>query len=220
MKLKTLIATSAVAVAMASSAIANECTFTGFNLGVNVGYGTGSANSSYSNVAGTNTISNNLSLKGVVGGVQAGYIKEFGKFVAGLEATFNLSNTQGKVTATTAVPGSAFFKVNRRNAFGLAANLGTKLNNWLLYVKLGWESANFKLTSGSSATNSTLSKSKRLNGFAPGLGVATMLTHNVMFGVEWTYAFYSKQSGKASNGDRSSYTPRIADVKLKLGYKF
>lgn len=215
MNFKTLIASSAVAVALATSAMADAHKMTGFYAGVNVGYGAGRTNIDSKNL--TSPVKNDAGLEGVIGGLHLGYQHDFNnQFVGGLELSGNLSNTNGKVS----VDGDKITDLKRKHAFGIAARLGMKINSWLAYVKLGWESAKFDLTGASTAAaDATAKKSHRLNGFVPGIGMETMLTQNIMFGGEWTYTMYSSKSFKTGDIDHK-VKPRIGDFKLRLSYKF
>jgi hypothetical protein len=223
MTFKTVLASTAIAAALATSAMAAE-TFTGPYAGVNFGYGAGhiDAKTTAKHGAGTESTKNNNGLKGVIGGLHLGYQKDFGQFVAGLEASANLSNTEGKNRAD-----KYSSSLKRKNAYGIAARLGMTLNTWLAYVKLGYESAQFeaKFTDTFAAAPNQINgkKKSRINGFVPGFGMETKLTPNVMFGGEWTYSMYSRKTYKAAAGTTevtAKSKPSIGDFKLRLSYKF
>lgn len=201
MTFKTMIATSAVALAIATSAMADS-NFSGAYIGGNFGYGAGKIKS---NVALTNntTASSELGMTGVIGGLHTGYQHQFGMFILGAEASANLSNTENETTVSGAVESKV--RLKRKNAFGLAARAGVAINSWMTYAKLGWENAKFEANAdGSKGT-------ARLNAFVTGLGVETVVAKNVMLGTEWTYSFYQ---------NKDSIKPRIGDFKVRLGYKF
>jgi opacity protein-like surface antigen len=224
-KIVTLIVTSAVAASIATSAAANT-NMTGFYIGVNAGYGAGKDKAHISNNKGIN-IKKDKDLKGAVGGLHFGYQQDFGQFVAGLEGSTSLSDTKASITSGTRARAlKATFK--RKHSLGVAGRLGVKLNNWLAYVKLGYENATF-----SRNLNKTFgvvgsgSKSKRLNAFVPGIGFETLICDHVMLGGEWTYSLYSGKNfndkvgkGKAKAHISDKHTPQIGDFKLRLGYKF
>jgi opacity protein-like surface antigen len=179
-------------------------TFTGPYAGVNFGYGAGHIEMKDSSAKTKTT----HGMKGVIGGLHLGYQKDFGQFVAGLEASANLSNSESKNNYT-----DGRIVLKRRNAYGLAARLGMTLNTWLAYVKLGYENAKFDYRFNDTKDN------KRLNAFVPGFGMETKLTPNVVFGGEWTYTMYSKKSFKKIDNDEK-VKPSIGDFKLRLSYKF
>lgn len=211
MKMNQILSAALISTAMTTAAMAEHGKMTGFYVGVNGGYGVGHGDMS-SLPARTTLNSSDYGLGGFVGGLHTGYQKDFGCMVAGLELAGNLSNTDGDDKTFTNK-----LTFERKNAFGAAARLGFKLNTWLVYAKLGYENAKFKVSSA-------VSSSKRHNAFVPGLGMETMLTSNVMFGGEWTYAMYNKKTyaiSVATGGEtRASFKPRVGDFKLRLGYKF
>ena len=217
MTFKTVLASTAIAAALATSAMAAE-TFTGPYAGVNFGYGVGHVDAK-TNVTGANATSykDSKGIKGTIGGLHLGFQKDFGQFVAGLEASANLSNTEGKDTSATA---STSFK--RKNAYGIAARVGMTLNTWLAYVKLGYENARFesKVTNTITTPKINFKKKSRVNAFVPGFGMETKLTPNVMFGGEWTYAMYSRNNLKVNDTVSVKNKANIGDFKLRLSYKF
>lgn len=213
--IKKMIATSAVALGLATSAMAADTNFSGLYLGGNFGYGAGTAKQD-NREAGANHRAADLSMNGVIGGLHTGYQHQFGLFVLGAEAAANLSNNDG-----SAKEGTVKTSFKRKHAFGLAARAGVVLNEWMTYAKLGWENAKFDYkVSGSTTAANNVSKNKRLNAFVTGLGLETLVAQNMMLGAEWTYTFYKKKSYAAAGDAADKVKPRIADFKVRLGYKF
>lgn len=207
MKMNHILSAALLSTAIATSAMADTNKMTGFYVGVNGGYGVGHSESKSTPVGNLPKVTHGM--KGFVGGLHAGYQKDFGCMVAGLELAGNLSANKGKDEAL-----SPTLTFKRKNAFGAAARLGFKANSWLVYGKLGYESAKF-------AVSQRTSSGKRHNAFVPGLGMETMLTNNVMFGGEWTYAMYSnKKHAVLTSPEKVSLKPSFSDFKLRLGYKF
>jgi opacity protein-like surface antigen len=198
---KKILAVAAVAL-LSTVASATSKNMTGFYAGVNVGAGAGKTRITQSNgdrdEVGTN---------GFLGGFLFGYQRDLGSLVGGLEAGFDLSNQKASARVGTT---STTFK--KRDSWNLALRMGTKINSWLVYVKAGYESAKFRYTE----TN-IRAESKRHGAFVPGIGMETMLTNNVLFGGEFTYASYSRKTYRNSN---HRIRPHTADFKLRLGYKF
>ncbi len=215
MTLKTMIAASAVALTVATGAMADS-NFTGAYLGGNVGYGFGSLK--VSDDFGPITTNNDMSLTGFVGGLHGGYQHQLGMFVVGAEASANLSNTKGSGSLVVDGAASTFVSVKRKNAFGLAARLGVAVNSWMVYTKLGWENAKFDFSSSETigAVTTDAKANKRVNAFVAGLGFETVVADHVMLGGEWTTSFY--KSKKIS--DDAVKKLRIGDFKVRLGYKF
>tara|TARA_R110002095_G_scaffold200627_1_gene180978 strand:+ start:1406 stop:2056 length:651 start_codon:yes stop_codon:yes gene_type:complete len=216
MTFKNMIATSAVALAVATSAMADTTNFSGAYIGGNFGYGAGKAEINNREAAPNNS-SIDMGMSGVIGGLHTGYQHQFGMFILGAEAAANLSNNDG--TSKDAAEKTSF---KRKHAFGLAARAGVVINNWMTYVKLGWENAKFDYkVSGNVAPflADNVSKSKRLNAFVTGLGFETLVAKNMMIGAEWTYSFYQNKTLSAGVVDDKA-KPRIGDFKVRLGYKF
>jgi outer membrane immunogenic protein len=211
MTFKTMIATSAVALAIATSAMADS-NFSGAYIGGNFGYGAGKADHNTNQPAPEN-LSFDFGMTGVIGGLHTGYQHQFGMFILGAEASANLSKGGASIE-----DGVGKRSIKRKNAFGLAARAGVAINSWMTYAKLGWETAEFN-TKVSGNGDLDFSKTKRVNGLVTGLGFETLVAKNMMLGAEWTYTFYKKTSFVAAS-PKDMTTPRIGDFKVRLGYKF
>lgn len=206
-KLAVLLAASA----FATSAMAAETSnMTGFYVGANGGYGVGK--STVKNAA--EKAKGTVALDGFLGGLHAGYQKDFGCLVAGLEAHGYLSNTKGNETtsATESLTGK------RKHGMGVSGRLGAKLNSWLTYVKVGYDRAKFTTTEKDNGVTLP-SKSKNANGLVLGLGAETMVSSNVALGAEITQTLYKGYTQKSSGVDHK-INNRVADFKLRLSYKF
>jgi outer membrane immunogenic protein len=127
--------------------------WTGFYVGGNVGYGWGNADT-FVNPLPTAAIFVNLlpqtlspDPKGVIGGVQAGYNWQAGKFVVGVEADIQGSDVNGNVSVNpiiqnnnTPFPGAGFLASHQRlDWFGTARLRAgfTPVDRLLLYVTGG-----------------------------------------------------------------------------------
>ena len=127
--------------------------WSGFYIGGNVGYGWGNADTSFnplpSAVAFVNLAPTTLGPdpQGVLGGVQAGYNWQAGKFVFGLEADIQASDIHGNAVLTPIIqnngmpfPGAGFLSASQRiDWFGtVRARAGfTPVDRLLLYVTGG-----------------------------------------------------------------------------------
>lgn len=221
MKLKNLAIVSAVALSAAGSAYADaHCT--GFYLGLNAGYGFGSSKTKYNDKSDANQNPNHdarIGIEGFDGGLHLGYQHDFGKFVAGLEASGALNHADGSSRSIESVRDRLY--VERKHAFGIAAKVGAKLNSWLAYVKLGYERASFRAKYDDPVTAANvISGTKNLNGFLAGVGMETMLTSHVMFGGEYAHTFYGKATASNAINDTVKVDPRYGTFKLRLSYKF
>ena len=177
--IKTMIATSVVALGLATGAMADSH-FSGAYVGGNFGYGFGKTDYN-KNETVADKAKTDMGTSGFVGGFHGGYQHQFGMFVVGAEAAFNLSNTEAKNT-----DGAEKESLKRKHAFGLAGRLGVAINSWMAYTKLGWERARFDFRhSGEAVVANNFSKKKSLNGFVAGLGFETVVANNMMVGAEW-----------------------------------
>lgn len=99
------IALALVSTALVSSAAmaADGASFTGFNLGANLGWSVGSSRFAANQTSGldTDSFTHDIGSKGAVGGLSVGYGKQFGKGYLGLEAWGSLSNTNGTVSTNS-----------------------------------------------------------------------------------------------------------------------
>ena len=127
--------------------------WSGFYIGGNVGYGWGDADTSFnplpSAAAFVNLAPTTLGPdpQGVIGGVQAGYNWQAGKFVVGLEADIQASDIHGSAVVTPIIqnngvpfPGAGFLSASQRiDWFGtVRARAGfTPVDRLLLYVTGG-----------------------------------------------------------------------------------
>lgn len=194
---KLALAGTALVGALATSAMAGECSFSGFYLGGQLGAGTTNTNVKES----ATPLNAKVAATGVIGGLHAGYGKHFpNRFYVGLEAYGNLSSNNQTHTV-----GAVRLKTQRNNSFGLALRPGVVFGNALFYAKAGVESANFKVGDDKS----------RRTGFVPGLGVAFHATDHVIVGVEATHTFYnSRKVGTAK------MQPQATDFFARLSYKW
>ena len=230
------IAISSIALSAANAA-ADVRNMSGFYAGGNFGYGMSSAKATVNskNVAAARSVAVNqdLGLKGMRGGLHLGWGKVFqNKLYAGLEASADLSNTDGK-SDSTASNANLNMTAKRRNSFGIAARLGGMLGSMLTYVKLGVDTAKWKFSATETNSDalggvgsSSATKNERLTGFVTGLGMETMITDRVIVGAEWTYTRYRNSSNLDLSRPRSNeslqvkFKPQTNDFRVRVAYKF
>jgi outer membrane immunogenic protein len=226
--------TSTGSVSVGTSAPA--CNFSGFYLGLGLGYDSTSGKiEGTSTAAGASTSDNRLSvMKGVNGGVFAGYGKEMGasRVYLGLEASYLLSGE--KVNHEDL---QVTFSTKKKDTLELAFRLGVAMNNALPYVKVGF--ANSKFEFSSLAYNAAVpsvfgpfKESKRLNGFLVGTGIDLKVSRNMMMGLGYTYTMYKDQKSKqysidgvlapaaSDNVSFQNKKPTSHNVMLRAAYTF
>lgn len=197
--------------ALATTAVANDTNgFSGFYVGGNVGYGTASYKTAYD--ANTST---DIAGKGVLGGLQIGYGKQFvNNFYTGLEATGSLSGNKGSDRAGT-------FKadVKRTNSFGVHVRPGYVFGNTLVAAKIGIESAALKFSTRNTATPANdASSNSRKTGFVVGAGIDTKVSDHVVVGLQGTQTFYKSVSfGKTANA-KTNIKTNATDVVARISY--
>lgn len=102
--------------------------------------------------------------------------------------------------------------IRASSTFGFAALVGYELiNRVIAYVRLGGQSASFKLRSSAGNGKSTQTA------FEPGLGFRAMLTDRVYLGTEYSYAFYRRAR---ISGGTIDITPKMQRFTVSFGYKF
>jgi outer membrane immunogenic protein len=206
------ILTSAVLTTSAYASSNND--MTGLYVGGNIGYGSGTNHilAEDEDVPG-DVMHLKSGMKGMGGGLHLGFQQMFNNLVAGIETSASLNNSNGIGINMKNGTENLRISVKRKNSFGVSGRLGTIINNWLVYGKIGYENAKFCFSAKDESESEY--KSRRLNGFVPGIGFETLLTQNVMLGAEWSYAMY-----KNKNFDETKIKARVGDFKLRVSYKF
>jgi outer membrane immunogenic protein len=184
--------------------------WTGYYVGVNLGYGWGSsaANAAFVDTAGAFFSSANTTVhpNGVIGGGQIGYNWQTGNWVAGLEADFQGSGQQGSATLIcsagicsgngTPVTVSLTEKLEW---FGTArARLGwTVTPETMIYATggLAYGVLNDSGNVSDSVTTTPFNFSKTSTGWAAGGGVEGHLTGNWIWRVEYLFLTLDEPSG-------------------------
>ena len=231
-------------VALSTSLQAETVNYGGAYIGANIGYSAGKTQMTTGSLGGGNwgTVASNslkaddISIKGATGGLHGGYgHMVLPQLYLGLDATAALEGVDGKQNQSRVINNSVTFNTSskKKDSFGLAARIGTPIDRFLVYAKLGVVSSNFEHSAQTTSTvspavaadNAIVKESKSLTAFAPGLGFETMLTKNIMAGGEYTYLQYGKHSMTLNNQAGSgtmpiSFQPRENVFKVRLSYKF
>lgn len=167
--------------------------WSGFYAGVNAGYGWASVET------GGVTFDDG---EGIFGGLQVGYNHDFGGFVLGAEADFQLSDisyeeTAGGVTARTAI-----------DNFGtVRARAGFAVDRFMPYVTGGfaWANASVSLSGG----GASVSIDDTYAGWTAGAGVEYALMDNVSIKAEYLYLdFGAADFGTGTDLNLTSHVAR------------
>ena len=203
----------ALAATVASPVQAQDYNWSGVYAGAHVGYG-------WSDVAARDVLPPNggfftplgpaagqgftFDLDGVIGGAQVGIQHQWGNIVLGAE----ISTSSGKLSKTSASPYfTSDIETGKINSLFLAtARLGYAHNNWLIYVKGGYASADVEFQAYDRVANSGYGQTKRQDGFAIGGGIEYGLTKNITLGLEYMKIDFGSETG---NGLRSNGSPEM-----------
>jgi outer membrane immunogenic protein len=222
--------------------------WTGFYLGVNVGYSwaratdTGSLFTGAGAPAGSFGSSENLN--GVIGGGQIGYNWQTGNLLLGVEADFQGSGERNDIGATcvgaagVALGGCSVSGTDRIRWFGTArGRVGYAADRWLFYVTGGgsWLNLSSDVSITGAAPFAPLgvtavsSNSTTRFGWVLGGGVETALWSNWTGGVEYLYidtGNYTQSfvvpTALAVLGATGTETVRVKEnvIRAKLNYRF
>ncbi len=200
---------------LATSAIAGDCSFSGFYLGAQLGAGT--TNTEAKGKVNDVAEKNKLAATGAIGGLHVGYGKHFpNRFYLGLEAYGNLSGNKETYTM-----GTSNRKAERKDSFGAKLRPGFVFGNALVYGVVGVESASFKYSASHDDDANTGSNSSRRTGMPVGLGAAFHATDHVILGVEATHTFYNARTVKLSDdGGSLKFQSQATDLFARASYKW
>jgi outer membrane immunogenic protein len=186
---------------------------------------------------------------GVLGGLHAGWDWVFNnKFLAGVEASGDLSSLSGKISAVNASFHNAHTKTDMDWSVTVGARGGMVMDQTALYVSASWVGAEWEIrqtmdTRGSTAAVGGFSgranehkKSHFLNGFRPAIGMATFLDKDGKFllSLEAGYTWFESTTvrnefrddilaGVANSAlvqfQSTKINPEVFDAKIKFSWK-
>jgi opacity protein-like surface antigen len=125
----------------------------------------------------------------VVGGVQAGWQKQWEKLVAGVELTYaalSLDNTTVSPLLTTGIT-TVTRSAEMHDLLTLTGRLGYADGRWLAYAKGGWANAEVDVTLRDTGTGAVASSGGRESGWTAGVGIDYALSLNLFLGIEYNY---------------------------------
>jgi outer membrane immunogenic protein len=164
----------------------------------------------------------------VTGGVQAGWQRQWGKLVAGVELGFNLLHFRSTSDAQQ-VPGlvtELVASVTRTSEVSdivlLTGRLGYADGRWLAYAKGGLANAEVDVTYRDSITGFRSSSSGRETGWTAGLGIDYALTPNLFLGVEYNYIHFraTPEPPPIPETDFGGVDVDTQNVVVRLNYRF
>ncbi|MBP6986499.1 MAG: porin family protein [Alphaproteobacteria bacterium] len=167
----------------------------GFKLGAQLGYGHSSVR----------LVNSDISAKGVIGGLHAGYDYQVSNSVVlGLNTSFDLSGVKGNPTTGD--------KLSNKWTVAVVPQVGLVLQDSKLYAGAGWAATKMQFKD---TTAPAFSKSKTLNAFRLQMGAAQRM-NKVLVGLEANYDFYGKKA--LTNYTNTSAKPRTLSAMVKVSY--
>lgn len=208
--------------------------WSGFYVGAHVGYAWGDQNDNLSATAGV--MADHFNIKGVNGGVHAGYNWQIGNAVLGVEGDFDASGLKGdrsfdQTVAGNRAVGSLSFKNDWQGS--LRARVGVAADSWLVYATGGVAFANvastldltrYRTCDGICVVSTGISSaSETLIGYTVGVGIERAIAKNWVARGEVRYTDFGTRTFGFTDGGAAIPT-RIkfnqTDVTLGLSYKF
>ncbi len=149
-------------------------------------------------------------LSGVDGGLITGYLQRFGNWGVGADFLANWASTNGAEndtagwynTPTNQEGQTASVNVKMKNALQVRGVFSYVLSNLMMpKMILGWDNSQYTLVyqqattiSGGAVGSSSVTQTKRLNGFLWGAGVDFLVAKDVVFGLEYTGVMSTKMT--------------------------
>lgn len=204
-------------------------TWSGFYVGVNAGYAWGKARYTDLNFynAGERFSS---SPDGFMGGVQAGWNWQTGRFVYGLEADLGYLGLDGGAVQPSSPAGDTAAGIDKGAYGAISGRLGVAFDRTLVYAKAGWAYAGGKAEVGDFCNiapcgGNLLYGSKRIgSGFLVGAGVEHAFNNNWSVKLEYAYLDFGKRTirGIDAGGFVWDYKNDLYahTVKVGLNYRF
>ena len=183
---------------------------------------------------------------GFFGGGQLGYNQQFNNWVAGLELSYSGANLDDTSRPSNYAPLTSNIRdddwsTDINSVFQAVARLGFAWDNVLLYGKVGYASANVKMTGLDTGTagggfnqpgTTFRGNNKRHHGYVLGTGLEYAFMKNVIIGIDYSYinlksknhfGLRHQPNGAASvtgRGMTADIDPNIHAVTGRISYKF
>ena len=157
----------------------------------------------------------------VTGGVQAGWQKQWEKFVLGVEFTYGALSFDD-TTPSPLFNGEVVRSAELNNIFTLTGHLGYADGRWLAYAKGGFATAHVDVTLRDTVEGTVASSSDWATGWTGGVGIDYALTLNLFLGIEYNYMRLRSDVPQLPIPDThfSDAAIDIQTVVLRLNYRF
>jgi len=156
----------------------------------------------------------------VVGGLQAGWQRQWEKFVAGIEVTYTLLQFD-ETTQSPLVPGLTR-SAEVHDLFTLTGRLGYADGRWLAYAKGGWASAEVDIRFRDATGIVIASSGGRESGWTAGVGIDYALLPNLFLGIEYNYLHFRADVAPPllANTQFGDVDVAIQTLVVRLNYRF
>jgi opacity protein-like surface antigen len=206
-----------------------EFDWTGYYVGGHLGVAHGEAESTETifpnspELTQSATFSN--SANSVTGGVQAGWQRQFGKLVAGVEVGFNLiqfDNTEISPLLLTLGQPDVSRRVQVGDIFTFTGRLGYADGRLLAYAKGGLANGEVDVDFRQFSTGDVTSSSGRDTGWTAGLGIDYALTPNLFLGIEYNFIHFRSDILPPPRPETqfNDLDVDIQNVVVRLNYRF
>ncbi len=188
--------------------------WTGPYIGAEIGGGVGTSHKDFND----RTHTGDFTVSGVIGGGTAGYNKQWGKIVTGLEGDFSDSGING----STSCPNHAYSCETNTNWLAtLRPRVGYALGNFMPYVTAGLAAGDINVRSFLNTTGSGgVDNTKTQIGWTAGAGLETSVYSNWSVKAEYLYIQLADTNVPSNTGLPSSTKFDENVIRVGLNYSF
>jgi len=131
------------------------------------------------------------------------------------------ADTGGDLTGTSTTQGTKSATLDIKNHATIYIQPAYNLGNGLaVFGKVGYSHANLQITSGNTATGSTLNKKEDLEGYLVGIGVQKNIDKTMFVRFEANYTDYDTVTYTNSSGTQFTADPELWTAKISIGKSF
>lgn len=213
--MKKLLLVSAIA-GLVSTAHANHGHF---YAGPFVGMGVTQGKFTSSNDTSTITRDNHIGQNSFLGGLLVGYAYPCNHLFMGFELLGNFDATDSKIISEGAPPFETF-KLKRKASYGFSAQFGYRTNSdAVMFIRLGGEWSNMKLSYAGSDVNGALDASNKKTkfSFVPGLGIEAPINCKWRARLEAKYSLPQKISMRIGSQPAAVLNFENTDTRARTG---
>jgi len=211
--------------------VAAPFSWTGFDVGVQGGYGWGAENDDLS-LSQFEFTADHFNGSGAIGGAHIGYDQQFGSFVLGVRGEFDFSGLHGSTHATSYTDNAPCYEgctlsLSFRNTWQafLLARAGVAFDRLLVYATGGLAIADDRESVVMTDYYEDLwtgSQTNTLVGGAIGLGAEYAFDEHWRLGAEWRYANFGKADysafGPLTVNYKAGFSENLGLVSLSYGF--